>query len=85
MSYRAGMYGLDHLGIPSGDPSITCDCCGVTVPLESFCKRRVGVPPAWLLDRKPIPGWAFAAPTEWTRLDACPPCVDKAIEMLRAS
>lgn len=76
MSYRSAVYGMDHWGIPSGPASITCDCCGLQRPLDTFSRR---MPPAWLLAGKPIPGWGFALPTEYTRYDACPPCVKSAL------
>lgn len=82
MSYRAAVYGLDQHGIRSGPAEIRCDSCGKRVTLESLTRRVY--PPPWLLTQRPIPGWGFAAPTEHTRLDACPTCVTDVLARQKA-
>jgi hypothetical protein len=76
VSYRAGIFGLESLGIPSGPPRIICDDCGLVYPIG---ERRP--PPEWFFDRKAPPGWGqemlIGATDEPQRWDYCPRCLEK--------
>ena len=64
---------MEHLGIESGPPRITCDGCGRRI--EVVAHRHQG-PPRWFLELKAPPGWL----KEWPdgeggpSLDWCPSC-----------
>jgi hypothetical protein len=69
MTYRCGTYGMDHIGIPTGDPKLVCDGCGC---MRSVTKRS-GMPYAWFLNRKKAPGWKMDSSGDM-RKDYCPDC-----------
>lgn len=69
MSYHCGTQGLTGLGIPDGEPRITCDTCGVIKRLPSD-----RVPPAWFMNGKAAPGWSLSRTANGGRIDTCPEC-----------
>ena len=72
MSYRAGIRGLAHLGLPDGDPHIFCDRCGVR---RSMTRPTTGSPYAWFFDGKAAPGWqCIYDKATHTRTDYCQNC-----------
>lgn len=76
VSYRAGTYGMDHIGISTGAPRLICDGCGITRPVQP---HRGGPSFAWLMDGTPAPGWAGERDLEgFTRKDWCGPCARNA-------
>ena len=67
MSYLAGTR-LGALGIPDGDPTISCNGDG--------CEARIvikGLPPEWFLDGKAKRGWSIVRDGD-TRRDYCLAC-----------
>lgn len=78
MSYRAGVHGLDHLGIPSDDAKITCDGCGLVWYVPHMR------PPNWFLDGKAKPGWYRLTKVN-ERLDYCPTCITAAFKSMAAA
>jgi len=71
MSYRAGIFGFEHLGIPSGVPRLICDGCGLVWILPT---NRP--PPAWFLAKEAKPGWSTSKDGD-TRKDYCSICKSK--------
>jgi hypothetical protein len=71
MSYRAGSYGLERIGIPSGPPRIRCDHDGCGRVFEVRGRGIGSIPPAWFLDGKSPPGWKTTR-TDERRIDYCP-------------
>lgn len=69
MTYHAGTRGLAHIGIPDGDPRITCDAPGCDATWHIPLGRP---PPTWFLDGKRKPGWAGGRRADGTRWDRCP-------------
>lgn len=41
--YKAGTYGLEHLGLRSAAPQWFCVCRGWTFPAKAMPRRRTGV------------------------------------------
>lgn len=74
MSYRAGMYGMERIGIPSGPPTISCDGPGCDVKFEVKGRGMGNYPPTWLFDGKHAPKWKGVRTKEGTRVDYCPKC-----------
>ena len=72
MTYRAAIFGLEHVGIPTHpEPAVYCDGDGCTARVVA--RTRSGGPPAWLLDGKAPKGWAVERDEEnHTRKDWCP-------------
>ena len=74
VSYRAGTYGLESIGIKTDTPHILCDGCKVRRDVTN--PRSMG-PYAWLLelDNKPAPGWKLVRQEDpFVRKDYCPAC-----------
>lgn len=75
MTYKAAIFGLERLGIPTHPtPRIYCDGC--SAPCEVMSARgAVGRPFAWFLDGKAAKGWSVEHPREpGKRRDWCPKC-----------
>lgn len=75
MSYRCGTFGLEKIGIASGEPRLICDGCGV----ESLIvppQRMNRMPPVWFLDGKAKPGWTMEKDGD-RRIDYCGECKPK--------
>lgn len=72
MTYRAAIFGLTHLGVPSHpEPSIYCDGCG----LRKSALKPSGLPCGWLLNNTAPKGWTLERTEEpFTRRDLCPKC-----------
>ena len=74
MSYHAGIGpGMASIGLAAREPAVRCDGCGA----EHIVKPRGAgsVPPAWLLDGKPPPGWRGLRSHDGSkRWDLCPTC-----------
>lgn len=69
MSWRAGTYGLEHIGVPTLPPTLTCDGCGMRLVV------RPGVAPMWMLNRKAPKGWRMvSSPDGCLRHDYRPQC-----------
>lgn len=76
MSYRCGVYEplASMLGVEPGPPRVTCDGCG-----ERIVIRENRMPPRWLLDGKPPPGWRTRKNNDGTRTDWCKACKPTAL------
>lgn len=71
MSYRCGIWEplASAMGVEPGGPRVTCDGCGLRVVV-----RDDRMPPAWLLDGKPVPGWTMTKDDDGKRTDLCKTC-----------
>lgn len=70
MTYQAGMYGMERLGLKSRDPHIFCDGCGLTLELGH------GPAPVWLLENKAPKGWRSVRVDDQRSRHYCPRCKD---------